>query len=262
MDLQCRVQQMVCCDTPFNCRATGRQGAVASRQGGIIAAVNGVTAAGFRLSCSTHVCNVLTSTAAAAHLPACCRCRPVCCSEQLDTPLHAATLLSMLKMAQQLAAAEADLQEQSDVLEALERRADRTDSDDAQQQILSALQAHRQEAMQAALTTLSPPTALLRISRAVYGGVLVKGFAAVRSLLDGTHGVPMQQLAAHIKAKAEAQNCGAFEMATTSEGVVSTWLPGCFGPAGGFTASWLKWVSCGAHVAANAARPVSFFFLF
>jgi hypothetical protein len=138
----------------------------------------------------------------------------------------------MLKMAQQLAAAEAELQEQSDVLEALECKADRTDSHDAQQQILTAVEAHRQQAVQAALTTLSFPTALLRISRGVYGGVLVKGFATVSSLLDDNRGVPLQQLVAGIKAKAEAQNRGAFEMASTSEGAVSAWVAGCFGPAG------------------------------
>jgi hypothetical protein len=87
----------------------------------------------------------------------CAAVRPVAaCSAQLDTPQHTATLLSMLKMAQQMAHAEADLQQQEQHLEQQQQ----------QKQVEQEHETQRKAAAAAAADMLTPPVlSLLRLVR-------------------------------------------------------------------------------------------------
>jgi len=93
------------------------------------------------------------------------------CSGQLDTPLHTATLLSMLKMAQQLAEAEAQLQEQQEQLQSVRHQLKAGAARDQLQKParVQELRQDEQQCLKAAYSSAavlaSPAVALLRRCR-------------------------------------------------------------------------------------------------
>jgi hypothetical protein len=111
---------------------------------------------------------------ACACVTACCCClRPgaTTCSAQLDTPLHTATLLSMLKMVQQLAAAEAELQEQQSAQHSPPAPHSQQSGPQGSQACDKQPEQCSVQALQAAHTLLSPSAAVLRRARTMWGRV-------------------------------------------------------------------------------------------
>jgi hypothetical protein len=111
------------------------------------------------------------------------------CSGQFDTPLHTATLLSMLKMAQQLAAAEAELQEQEQQLVSRSQQASALQDRDQDKSCpqLQRLQLQEtqliQTACSAAAVLVPPGLALLQLCRDQCGQVT--GLPASHQPLQG-----------------------------------------------------------------------------
>jgi hypothetical protein len=142
------------------------------------------------------------------------------CSGKLDTPLHTATLLSMLKMAQQLALAEADLQQQQQTLEHQHQQQQQ------QQQAAPAMQRHQQQLAAAADMLVPPALGVLRLIRH-------QGDAFVGRIQDDYRSF-MQHYFVGLHDVALEQGCRKWRLLGSSTAVVSVVMFGFWGGEGGW----------------------------